>query len=57
MAKQKGGRKLARGPKHKTMYAAQFFRTARNKAARAARRARRAIEIPNVSGHKGRSAK
>lgn len=54
MAKQKGGRKLARSSKHAVMYKAQFLRTARNKANRAARLARRKLEMPNFSGHKAR---
>lgn len=45
---QKGGIKLRRGPRHKNMYAAQFFRTARNKANRIGRIARRKRDIPHV---------
>ena len=48
--KQKGGRKLRRTSKHKSMYAAQFFRTARNKAAAKSRIARRKKENPNLKG-------
>lgn len=48
MAQQKGGRKLRRGPKKASYYKAQFFRTARNKAAAAERRARRKRENPNL---------
>jgi len=47
MAQAKGGRKLRRGPKHKSMYAAQFFRTAKNKAAAQTRIARRKAEKPS----------
>jgi hypothetical protein len=47
MAKQKGGRKLARSSRKKGSYQAQVFRTARNKAAAATRRARRKSDNPN----------
>lgn len=52
MGNQKGGKKLRRGPKHANMYAAQFHRTARNKASAAARIARRKKEMPNKEARK-----
>jgi len=48
MAQQKGGRKLRRTAKHKGLYQAQVFRTARNKAAAATRIARRKQEKPQT---------
>lgn len=44
---QKGGIKLRRSGKHKAKYAAQFFRTAANKAAAKSRIARRKRDNPN----------
>jgi hypothetical protein len=48
MAQQKGGKKLRRSPKHKGLYAAQVFRTARNKASAQTRIARRKQQKPQV---------
>jgi len=47
MGQQKGGKKLRRTAKHKSKYAAQFFRTERNKAAAKSRIARRKKGNPN----------
>jgi len=47
MAQQKGCRKLRRTAKHKSKYAAQFFRTERNKAAAKSRIARRKRDNPS----------
>lgn len=48
MPKQKGGKKLVRSGKHKGMYAAQVFRTAKNKAAAKTRIARRKEQKPQM---------
>lgn len=51
MGNPRGGIKLRRGSKHAVMYAAQFARTARNKANRMARVRRRKLDIP----HRGKT--
>lgn len=59
MAQQKGGIKLRRSGKHKPMYAAQVFRTARNKAAARTRIARRKENNPQPAAayHRARKAR
>jgi hypothetical protein len=47
MGQQKGGKKLRRCAKHKGLYAAQVFRTAKNKASARTRIARRKEQKPN----------
>lgn len=56
---QKGGIKLRRSGKHKGSYAAQVFRTERNKAAARTRIARRKADNPQPAGakHRGRRAR